>query len=92
MILAAPAARARCAAAAEPGATLRAMNTMSRGALAMKWLDEHSDPDDETIKHYLSLCRRATCREVLAAVKSAARKRIASASGTAGAFMKGPRS
>jgi hypothetical protein len=49
MILAAPAARARCAAAAEPGATLRAMNTMSRGALAMKWLDEHSDPDDETI-------------------------------------------
>jgi hypothetical protein len=34
---------------------------MSRGAVATKWLDEHSDPDDETIKHYLS--RRAACRE-----------------------------
>jgi hypothetical protein len=36
--------------------------------MATKWLDEHSDPDDETIKHYLS--RRAACREVLDAVKS----------------------
>jgi hypothetical protein len=33
-----------------------------------KSLDGHSDPDDETIKHYLS--RRAACREVLDAVKS----------------------
>jgi aerobic-type carbon monoxide dehydrogenase small subunit (CoxS/CutS family) len=36
--------------------------------MATKWLDEHSDPDDETIKHYLS--RRAACREVPDAVKS----------------------
>jgi hypothetical protein len=58
--------------------------------MATKWLDEHSDPDDETVKHYLS--RRAACRGVLEAVKSAARKRMASASGAAGALRGGPRS
>jgi carbon-monoxide dehydrogenase small subunit len=58
--------------------------------MATKWLDEHSDPDDETITHYLSRC--AAYPEVLAAVKLAARKRMASASGTAGAFREGPRS
>jgi hypothetical protein len=60
--------------------------------MATKWLDELSDPDDETTKHCLSPCRRAACREVLAVVKSAARKRMASASGPAGAFRGGPRS
>src|SRR5882757_2372537 len=45
--------------------------------MATKLLDEHSDPDDETVKHYLSgnLCRCATYPEVLDAVKLAARKR-----------------
>jgi aerobic-type carbon monoxide dehydrogenase small subunit (CoxS/CutS family) len=58
--------------------------------VATKWLDEHSDPDDETIKHYLSRC--AACREVLEAVKSGTRKRMASASGTARGSREGPRS
>jgi carbon-monoxide dehydrogenase small subunit len=42
-------------------------------------LDEHPDPDDEQIKHYLSgnLCRCATYPEVIQAVKLAARKRQA---------------
>jgi aerobic carbon-monoxide dehydrogenase small subunit len=45
--------------------------------MVTKLLDEHPDPDDETIKHYLSgnLCRCATYPEVLEAVKLAARKR-----------------
>jgi carbon-monoxide dehydrogenase small subunit len=40
-------------------------------------LDEHPDPDDETIKHYLSgnLCRCAAYPEIIEAVKLAARKR-----------------
>jgi len=40
-------------------------------------LDEHPDPDDDLIKHYLSgnLCRCATYPQVIEAVKLAARKR-----------------
>ena len=40
-------------------------------------LDEHPDPDDDQIKHYLSgnLCRCATYPQVIDAVKLAARKR-----------------
>jgi carbon-monoxide dehydrogenase small subunit len=40
-------------------------------------LDEHPDPDDETIRHYLSgnLCRCAAYPEIIDAVKLAARKR-----------------
>jgi carbon-monoxide dehydrogenase small subunit len=40
-------------------------------------LDEHPDPDDDTIKHYLSgnLCRCAAYPEIIDAVKLAARKR-----------------
>ena len=42
-------------------------------------LDEHPDPDDSTIKHYLTgnLCRCATYPQVIEAVKLAARKRKA---------------
>ncbi|MBM3529363.1 MAG: (2Fe-2S)-binding protein [Alphaproteobacteria bacterium] len=45
-------------------------------------LDEHPDPDEEQIKHYLTgnLCRCATYPEVMDAVKLAARKRKAAAS------------
>jgi carbon-monoxide dehydrogenase small subunit len=44
-------------------------------------LDEHPEPDEEQIKHYLSgnLCRCATYPEVMEAVKLAARKRKAQA-------------
>src|SRR5262245_13004788 len=40
-------------------------------------LDEHPDPDDDRIKHYLSgnLCRCATYPQVIEAVKIASRKR-----------------
>ena len=40
-------------------------------------LDEHPDPDDDTIRHYLSgnLCRCAAYPEILEAVKLAATKR-----------------
>jgi carbon-monoxide dehydrogenase small subunit len=40
-------------------------------------LDEHPDPDEEEIKHYLSgnLCRCAAYPEIIEAVKLAARKR-----------------
>ena len=40
-------------------------------------LDEHPDPDDDTIKHYLSgnLCRCGAYPEIIEAVKLAARKR-----------------
>ena len=40
-------------------------------------LQEHPDPDDQTIKHYLSgnLCRCAAYPEIIEAVKLAARKR-----------------
>jgi aerobic carbon-monoxide dehydrogenase small subunit len=40
-------------------------------------LDEHPDPDEEDIKHYLSgnLCRCAAYPEIIEAVKLAARKR-----------------
>ena len=44
-------------------------------------LDEHPDPDDAQIKHYLSgnLCRCATYPEVMDAVRLAAKKRKAGA-------------
>ena len=44
-------------------------------------LDEHPDPDDDQIKHYLSgnLCRCATYPEVMDAVRLAAKKRKAHA-------------
>jgi carbon-monoxide dehydrogenase small subunit len=40
-------------------------------------LDEHPDPDESQIKHYLSgnLCRCATYPQVIEAAKLAARKR-----------------
>jgi len=40
-------------------------------------LDEHPDPDDATIRHYLSgnLCRCAAYPEIIKAVQLAARKR-----------------
>jgi carbon-monoxide dehydrogenase small subunit len=40
-------------------------------------LDEHPDPDDDAIKHYLSgnLCRCAAYPEIIEAVKLAAKKR-----------------
>jgi carbon-monoxide dehydrogenase small subunit len=40
-------------------------------------LDEHPDPDDDTIRHYLSgnLCRCAAYPEIIEAVKLAAKKR-----------------
>jgi len=46
-------------------------------------LDEHADPTDDQIKHYLTgnLCRCAAYPEVLEAVKLAARKRKAQAQG-----------
>ncbi len=46
-------------------------------------LDAHPDPDNDTIRHYLSgnLCRCATYPEVMAAVKLAARKRQARSDG-----------
>ena len=42
-------------------------------------LDRHPDPDDDTIKHWLSgnLCRCAAYPEIVQAVKSAAKKRQA---------------
>ena len=45
--------------------------------MAKQLLDRHPDPDDDTIKHYLSgnLCRCAAYPEIIAAVKSAAKKR-----------------
>ena len=45
-------------------------------------LDEHPDPSDDQIKHYLTgnLCRCATYPEVMDAVKLAAKKRKAGAS------------
>jgi carbon-monoxide dehydrogenase small subunit len=45
--------------------------------MTTKLLDEQPEPDDETIKHYLSgnLCRCAAYPEVLVAVRLAARKR-----------------
>ena len=47
--------------------------------MATQLLDRHPDPDDETIRHYLSgnLCRCGAYPEILAAVKIAARKRKA---------------
>ena len=44
-------------------------------------LDEHPDPNDDQIKHYLTgnLCRCATYPEVMDAVKLAAKKRKAQA-------------
>ena len=45
--------------------------------MARQLLDEHPDPDEDTIKHYLSgnLCRCAAYPEIIEAVKLAARKR-----------------
>jgi carbon-monoxide dehydrogenase small subunit len=50
--------------------------------MATKLLDEHPEPDEETVKHYLSgnLCRCAAYPEVLDAVRLASRKRKARAS------------
>jgi aerobic-type carbon monoxide dehydrogenase small subunit (CoxS/CutS family) len=50
--------------------------------MATKLLDEHPEPDEETVKHYLSgnLCRCAAYPEVLDAVGLASRKRKARAS------------
>jgi len=44
-------------------------------------LDEHPEPDDETIRHYLTgnLCRCAAYPEIVDAVKIAAKKRKAAA-------------
>jgi aerobic-type carbon monoxide dehydrogenase small subunit (CoxS/CutS family) len=44
-------------------------------------LDEHPDPSDDQIRHYLTgnLCRCATYPEVMDAVKLAAKKRKAGA-------------
>ena len=46
-------------------------------------LDEHPDPDDETIRHYLTgnLCRCAAYPEIVDAVKIAAKKRGAAPAG-----------
>jgi len=45
--------------------------------MARQLLDEHPDPDEDTIKHYLSgnLCRCAAYPEIIEAVKLAAKKR-----------------
>jgi aerobic carbon-monoxide dehydrogenase small subunit len=50
--------------------------------MTTKLLDEHSDPDEEMIKHYLTgnLCRCAAYPEVLDAVKLAVRNRKVRAS------------
>src|SRR4051812_29168307 len=49
--------------------------------MATQLLDEHPDPSDNQIKHYLTgnLCRCATYPEVMDAVKLAAKKRKAGA-------------
>ncbi len=46
-----------------------------------KLLDEHPDPDEDRIKHYLTgnLCRCATYPQVIEAVRLAAKKRKAAA-------------
>jgi carbon-monoxide dehydrogenase small subunit len=48
-------------------------------------LDEHPNPDDELIRHYLSgnLCRCAAYPEIIDAVKLAARKRAGGATAAA---------
>ena len=47
--------------------------------MATQLLDEHPEPTDNQIKHYLSgnLCRCAAYPEIIAAVKLAAQKRKA---------------
>jgi carbon-monoxide dehydrogenase small subunit len=52
--------------------------------MARQLLDEHPNPDDDLIRHYLSgnLCRCAAYPEIIEAVKLAARKRAGGA-GTA---------
>ena len=47
--------------------------------MAKQLLDEHADPTDDQIRHYLSgnLCRCGAYPEIIAAVKLAARKRAA---------------
>ena len=51
--------------------------------MTTKLLDEHPEPDDDTIKHYLTgnLCRCAAYPEVLDAVRLASQKRKARSSG-----------
>jgi carbon-monoxide dehydrogenase small subunit len=51
--------------------------------MARQLLDEHPDPDDDLIRHYLSgnLCRCAAYPEIIEAVKLAARKRASAAGG-----------
>jgi aerobic-type carbon monoxide dehydrogenase small subunit (CoxS/CutS family) len=53
--------------------------------MATQLLDEHPEPTDQQIAHYLSgnLCRCAAYPEIIAAVKLAARKRKAESEGTA---------
>lgn len=50
--------------------------------MTTKLLDEHPEPDDDTIKHYLTgnLCRCAAYPEVLDAVRLASQKRKARSS------------
>jgi carbon-monoxide dehydrogenase small subunit len=49
--------------------------------MARQLLDEHPNPDDDLIRHYLSgnLCRCAAYPEIIEAVKLAARKRAGAA-------------
>jgi carbon-monoxide dehydrogenase small subunit len=49
--------------------------------MARQLLDEHPNPDDDQIRHYLSgnLCRCAAYPEIIEAVKLAARKRAGGA-------------
>ncbi|HEY7663163.1 MAG TPA: 2Fe-2S iron-sulfur cluster-binding protein, partial [Xanthobacteraceae bacterium] len=53
--------------------------------MATQLLDEHPDPTDQQIAHYLSgnLCRCAAYPEIIAAVKLAARSRKAETQRTA---------
>ncbi|MBI3436774.1 MAG: (2Fe-2S)-binding protein [Proteobacteria bacterium] len=46
--------------------------------MAKQLLDEHPDPDDSMIRHYLSgnLCRCASYPQIVEAVRSAARRRL----------------
>jgi carbon-monoxide dehydrogenase small subunit len=53
--------------------------------MARQLLDEHPNPDDDQIRHYLSgnLCRCAAYPEIIEAVKLAARKRAGAAGASA---------
>ena len=68
---------------APTGPAARDLHSGDVPAYPEQLLDEHPDPDDEQIKHYLSgnLCRCATYPEVMDAVKLAAKKRKGAAAG-----------